>query len=151
LRANPSSNSSLRPIKVLPIISKLSVKQQIAVKESISTTAGGNGSSARNATNDSKWHFTNNQKYGLIVAPNNNHQTSSRSQLRDFQPLKNLIGSKEKVGVTLEDKYKGDFNHFQSKELNSFMTRNSTADLNMPKCSTSTYSEMSQEQWTKLE
>ena len=65
LRANPGSHSSLRPMKVLPIISKLSVKQQIAVKESsISTTAGGNGSSARNATNDSKWHFTNNQKYG---------------------------------------------------------------------------------------
>jgi len=31
------------------------------------------------------------------------------------------------------------------------MTRNSTADLNMPKCSASTYSEISQGQWAKLE
>jgi len=66
-------------MKVLPIISKLSVKQQIAVKESISTTAGGNGLSARNGANDSKWHFTNNQKYGSIITQNNNHITSSRS------------------------------------------------------------------------
>ena len=79
LRGNPSSHSSLRPMKVLPIISKLSVKQQIAVKESISTTAGGNGLSARNGANDSKWHFTNNQKYGSIITQNNNHITSSRS------------------------------------------------------------------------
>ena len=35
--------------------------------------------------------------------------------------------------------------------MNSYMTRNSTADLNKGKYSTSTYSEMTQEQWTKLE
>ncbi len=79
------------------------MKQQIAVKESISTTAGGNGLSARNGTNDSKWHFTNNQKYGSIITQNNNHITSSRSQLREIQPLKNPNGNKEKAGATLGD------------------------------------------------
>lgn len=43
--------------------------------------------------------------------------------------------------MTLGDEY-ADLHRLQSKELNSFLTRNSTADLNKPKYSSSTYSEM---------
>ncbi len=103
LRANLSSIiTNTKPVKVLPIINKLTLKQQIAVKESIQSTV--EGSSARN-TNDSKWHFTNNQKYGSHLAHPINHQTSSKSQLKDLHPLKNLIVSKERVGMTVGDEY----------------------------------------------